>query len=78
MNLAEAKLRTLGVFGGDGPYKLLGKRQVRMLHRNTLLALWRAVCEKTCDEFGGYHSDGCKQLMSEYWRRKQEAKKPKK
>lgn len=53
--------------------KLLEKSELSALADHELKNLWSDVCGKTCDQMGGYHSDGCHQLTTEYWRRKKEA-----
>jgi len=54
---------------------LLNKRQLHSLSAQTLGKLWRKVCGDTCDVLQGYHSQGCKQLCDEYWRRNRIKKK---
>jgi hypothetical protein len=64
MGIRDAKFRMLDEM------KLLDDVELRSLHDTTLRALWRSVCGSTCDQFGGYHSDGCHQLTNEFYRRK--------
>jgi len=53
---------------------LLDKEQLRAIDIRTLRALKSAVCHDSCDQLGGYHGGGCKQLRSERERREKQAK----
>lgn len=64
-------------YGLTGDMYLLNKRQLHSLSAQTLGKLWRRVNNKTCDVLQGYHSQGCKQLCDEYWRRKKIKKRQK-
>ncbi len=61
--LAEAKAQMVDRL------HLLDKEQLRAIDIRTLRALKSAVCSNSCDQLGGYHSGGCKQLRTERERR---------
>lgn len=47
-------------------------RQISMKHLRTL---WKEVCCSSCDQLGGYHSDGCHQMSDEFYRRRGQHRK---
>jgi len=48
---------------------LLTQGQLRRMSDRDLGRLWKKVHSETCDCLGGYNSDGCNQLTTEYYRR---------
>lgn len=53
---------------------LLIEEQLKNLTPRQLSTLCLEVCCASCDQLGGYHSKGCKQLSREKWKRVREGK----